>query len=247
MGAEPGTVPALRADEPDGAADADHLHVRGRGVALTLTFMTPALPEDIDVLSRPVTYLTYEFQSTDGKTHEVGVLLRRLRRTHRQRPATGGRLVACEAVGELGVLEDRFEGPADPRQEGRRPPHRLGLPLRGRAEVRRSTLAAAPRPTPAAASWTTAAARSMASCRRRRAASDVAVAALVFELRQGRRPARLPLAHARLRRPLLDPVHEEEPAALLASQRLGSRRPAQGRRQGLRVAQASAAPRSTPS
>ena len=34
----------------------------GAGVALTLTFMTPALPEDIDILSRPVTYLTYELQ-----------------------------------------------------------------------------------------------------------------------------------------------------------------------------------------
>lgn len=41
------------------------------GVALTLTFMTPALPEDIDLLSRPVTYLTYEFKSTDGKPHDV--------------------------------------------------------------------------------------------------------------------------------------------------------------------------------
>lgn len=41
------------------------------GVAVTLTFMTPALPEDIDILSRPVTYLTYEFQATDGKSHEV--------------------------------------------------------------------------------------------------------------------------------------------------------------------------------
>ncbi|MCX6899331.1 MAG: DUF4965 domain-containing protein [Verrucomicrobia bacterium] len=41
------------------------------GVALTLTFMTPALPDDLDVLSRPVTYLTYEFRATDGKEHEV--------------------------------------------------------------------------------------------------------------------------------------------------------------------------------
>ncbi|MDD4871376.1 MAG: DUF4965 domain-containing protein [Kiritimatiellae bacterium] len=41
------------------------------GILLTLTFMTPALPEDIDILSRPVTYLTYEFCSADGKSHDV--------------------------------------------------------------------------------------------------------------------------------------------------------------------------------
>jgi hypothetical protein len=45
----------------------------GAGVALTLTFMTPALPEDIDLLSRPVTYMTYDVRSTDGRKHEVGI------------------------------------------------------------------------------------------------------------------------------------------------------------------------------
>jgi hypothetical protein len=45
----------------------------GAGVALTLTFMTPALPEDLMVYSRPVTYVTYELRSIDGKTHDVVV------------------------------------------------------------------------------------------------------------------------------------------------------------------------------
>ena len=45
----------------------------GAGVALTLNFITPALPEDIDLLSRPVTYLAYDFKATDGKEHEVSV------------------------------------------------------------------------------------------------------------------------------------------------------------------------------
>ncbi|MGC3959946.1 MAG: DUF4965 domain-containing protein [Verrucomicrobiota bacterium] len=47
----------------------------GAGVALTLTFLTPALPEDIDILSRPVTYLTYDLRATDGKKHEVSIQL----------------------------------------------------------------------------------------------------------------------------------------------------------------------------
>jgi hypothetical protein len=45
----------------------------GAGVALTLTFTTAALPADIDVLSRPVTYVTYEVRSTDGQEHKVDV------------------------------------------------------------------------------------------------------------------------------------------------------------------------------
>ncbi len=35
--------------------------------------MTAALPENIDLLSRPVTYLTYDFKATDGKTHDVQI------------------------------------------------------------------------------------------------------------------------------------------------------------------------------
>ncbi|MCS7306688.1 MAG: DUF4965 domain-containing protein, partial [Thermoguttaceae bacterium] len=40
-------------------------------VELRLTFLTPALPEDVDVLARPVTYLIFEVQSRDGQPHQV--------------------------------------------------------------------------------------------------------------------------------------------------------------------------------
>src|SRR5690349_6183264 len=43
------------------------------GITLTLTFATPALTDDLDVLSRPVTYLTYEIRSTDGREHDVSI------------------------------------------------------------------------------------------------------------------------------------------------------------------------------
>jgi hypothetical protein len=43
------------------------------GVYLTLTFLTPALPEDLDVLSRPVTYLVWQVRSADGGSHAVSV------------------------------------------------------------------------------------------------------------------------------------------------------------------------------
>src|SRR5664279_178891 len=39
----------------------------GAGIRLVLTFFTPALPGDIDLLSRPVTYLKWDVSSTDSK------------------------------------------------------------------------------------------------------------------------------------------------------------------------------------
>lgn len=44
-----------------------------RGVELTLTFLTPALPDDLDVLARPVTYVTFDVRSTDGGQHDVSL------------------------------------------------------------------------------------------------------------------------------------------------------------------------------
>ena len=40
-------------------------------IQLTLTFTSPLLPADLDVLSRPVTYLTWEVAATDGRTHAI--------------------------------------------------------------------------------------------------------------------------------------------------------------------------------
>jgi hypothetical protein len=41
------------------------------GVRLDLTFLTPAFPNDLDILSRPVTYVQLETSATDGRTHDV--------------------------------------------------------------------------------------------------------------------------------------------------------------------------------
>jgi hypothetical protein len=45
------------------------------GVSLILTFFTPAFPEDLDLLSRPVTYLTWDVIALDGKSHDVSLYL----------------------------------------------------------------------------------------------------------------------------------------------------------------------------
>jgi Domain of unknown function (DUF4965)/Domain of unknown function (DUF5127)/Domain of unknown function (DUF1793)/Domain of unknown function (DUF4964) len=73
MGTEPKGVPAMKQvsvkvlptrsiyDFDDG-----HVHV-------TLTFMTPALPDSLDILARPLTYLTWEVRSVDGVSHLVSI------------------------------------------------------------------------------------------------------------------------------------------------------------------------------
>jgi len=42
-------------------------------VKVTLTFMTPVLPDDLNVFSRPVTYLTWSVHSIDGRRHAVAI------------------------------------------------------------------------------------------------------------------------------------------------------------------------------
>ena len=45
------------------------------GIRLGFTFFTPAFPEDLDLLSRPVTYLEWDVTAIDGKKHEVSIYL----------------------------------------------------------------------------------------------------------------------------------------------------------------------------
>ena len=40
-------------------------------VQVQLVFLTPAIPSDLEVLARPVTYLTFLVRSLDGQTHDV--------------------------------------------------------------------------------------------------------------------------------------------------------------------------------
>jgi hypothetical protein len=44
-------------------------------IQLDLTFLTPAFPDDLKVLARPVTYLTWDVKSRDGASHDVSIYL----------------------------------------------------------------------------------------------------------------------------------------------------------------------------
>jgi hypothetical protein len=71
MGTEPPEVPPLPQNRLEVLPTRTIYSFSGAGVNLTLTFLTPALPQDIALLSRPVTYLTWTVQATDAHKHNV--------------------------------------------------------------------------------------------------------------------------------------------------------------------------------
>jgi len=75
MGHHPEEIPAMQQTSLTVAATHTIYQFAQSGVFLELAFFTPSLPSDLDLLSRPVTYLTWKAKSTDGAAHRVEVLL----------------------------------------------------------------------------------------------------------------------------------------------------------------------------
>ncbi|MAT72735.1 MAG: glutaminase [Planctomycetaceae bacterium] len=73
MGAEPDDVPALKQIGSSITPTQTAYEFAGHGIDLTLTFTTPALPYDVDILARPITYLSFDAKSTDGQEHDVKI------------------------------------------------------------------------------------------------------------------------------------------------------------------------------
>lgn len=73
MGVEPKDVPALPQRSLTVTATRSIYRFANAAVSVELTFMTPALPDDLDVYSRPVTYLTWNVRSVDGRKHSVSL------------------------------------------------------------------------------------------------------------------------------------------------------------------------------
>ncbi|HEX4165478.1 MAG TPA: DUF4965 domain-containing protein [Bryobacteraceae bacterium] len=73
MGTDPKGTPALKQTSVQVLPTHTIYQFGDAGVELKLTFLTPALPKDLDVLSRPVTYLTWDVHSTDKGAHKVQV------------------------------------------------------------------------------------------------------------------------------------------------------------------------------
>jgi hypothetical protein len=73
MGSEPRNMGALDQRGLTITPTQTRYDFEGAGVKVALTFTTPLLPHDLDVLSRPVTYLTWKVQSADNTEHAVSL------------------------------------------------------------------------------------------------------------------------------------------------------------------------------
>lgn len=73
MGAAPKDVPALPQTGLRVHPTRTVYEFAGAGIRVTLTFLTPALPHDLDLLGRPVTYLDWTVRADDGKSHAVSI------------------------------------------------------------------------------------------------------------------------------------------------------------------------------
>ncbi len=73
LGMEPSDLPALPQVNLEVLPTRTIYTFEGSGIRLTMTLMSPALPDDLMVYSRPVTYVTWQAQSLDEKSHRVSV------------------------------------------------------------------------------------------------------------------------------------------------------------------------------
>ena len=73
MGSDPGTVPAMPQTGVEVLPTRTIYNFEGAGVRVTLTFMTPLLPHNLELISRPATYIDWEVRATDGNHHDVAI------------------------------------------------------------------------------------------------------------------------------------------------------------------------------
>ncbi|MBA3441357.1 MAG: DUF4965 domain-containing protein, partial [Pyrinomonadaceae bacterium] len=68
-----GDVPAMTQVRREVMPTRTIYEFEAEGVRLALTFMSPLLPGDLEIMSRPVTYLTWDVRSTDNQSHKVAL------------------------------------------------------------------------------------------------------------------------------------------------------------------------------
>lgn len=73
MGAEPQDLPVLDQTGVKVLPTQTIYTFEGQGISVTMTFLQPALPDDLDLISSPFTYLTWACIATDNRSHEVSV------------------------------------------------------------------------------------------------------------------------------------------------------------------------------
>src|SRR5687768_2078542 len=67
MGLQPQQTPKLPLKEFDFTPTSTTYTFEGGGVEIKMRFLSPLLPQRLEVLSRPASYITWDVRSTDGK------------------------------------------------------------------------------------------------------------------------------------------------------------------------------------
>lgn len=75
MGSTPRNLPAMKQTSLKITATSTEYSFYTAGVSLMMKFFTPAFPQEIALLSRPVTYLTWNLSAKDDKKHAVKIYL----------------------------------------------------------------------------------------------------------------------------------------------------------------------------
>ena len=73
MGNDPTNVPPLPQTGLTVTPTRSIYEFENAQIHVTLTFMTPALPDDLDALALPLSFITWQVRSVDGKVHEVAL------------------------------------------------------------------------------------------------------------------------------------------------------------------------------
>src|SRR5258708_2570618 len=74
MGSAPQALPAFRQTALEITATRTTYHFEEQGLKLDVSFLSPLLPGDLDLMSRPISYITMTVAATDGASHRVQVL-----------------------------------------------------------------------------------------------------------------------------------------------------------------------------
>jgi hypothetical protein len=73
MGMQLAELPVLKQTNVTIRSTTTTFEFQGHGIGLEVEFLSPLLPRDLDLLTRPVTYITFTLHATDGNEHSVEI------------------------------------------------------------------------------------------------------------------------------------------------------------------------------
>jgi len=74
MGGSPPSIPAIPQTGLEVTATRTTYRFEQQGIRLDVSFLSPLLPNDLDLMSRPISYVTMTVAATDGASHRVQLL-----------------------------------------------------------------------------------------------------------------------------------------------------------------------------